>query len=369
MVLRVYGSTRNDIFYSGDNIDGHIPGYDKDRLIYSGNDAAARLYGLSGDDEFYIHKPGKNFFYIDAGTGNDLVRSVGQTGTTARLGIGDDRYEAIGEIDGRIYGGSGNDVFFTSGIGSRVYGESGDDRFSIHYDMDLRQEKNLYHGGSGTDTIQYEAVPEIHDGMVINLDKKIAYFTDDKTQKDQIIGFENANGSEGMDELVGNAVANTLSGSWNDDIVKGLGGNDILYGDSIAYLSNGGAGGNDRLIGGAGNDILIGQGGADVLEGGTGADTFRFVHIDDSMVANRDVIKDFSSKQKDIIDMSAIDSNTTVRGNQALDFIGNKLFTGKAGELNYRAGILSADTDGDRIADFQVKLIGVKLLAESDFLL
>jgi hypothetical protein len=33
-------------------------------------------------------------------------------------------------------------------------------------------------------------------------------------------------------------------------------------------------------------------------------------------------------------------------------------FTGKAGQLRYDRGILMGDTDGDRKADFQIKIVG-----------
>jgi hypothetical protein len=33
-------------------------------------------------------------------------------------------------------------------------------------------------------------------------------------------------------------------------------------------------------------------------------------------------------------------------------------FTGKAGQLRYDRGILMGDADGDRKADFQIKIIG-----------
>ncbi len=60
-------------------------------------------------------------------------------------------------------------------------------------------------------------------------------------------------GSARANRIVGNALANTISG---------LGGNDKLFGRA----------GADTLLGGAGNDALFGEAGADRLLGGGGAD-------------------------------------------------------------------------------------------------
>jgi serralysin len=52
----------------------------------------------------------------------------------------------------------------------------------------------------------------------------------------------------------------------------------------------------------------------------------------------------------DWIDLSAIDANTAISGNQAFDFIGSDAFTA-AGQLRLSNGILYADTNGDKAAD------------------
>ena len=99
----------------------------------------------------------------------------------------------------------------------------------------------------------------------------------------------------------------------------------FLDGDAINGTGNGldnfllGNTGNNTLKGGAGNDIIGGGMGLDKLTGGTGADHFRFNAISDSAVGpNRDVITDFSHVQLDLINVSTIDSNDGVTGDQAL---------------------------------------------------
>ena len=136
-----------------------------------------------------------------------------------------------------------------------------------------------------------------------------------------------------------------------------------------------GDGGNDYLYGGSGNDKLTGGVGADDLWGGSGADTFIFKSIKETTVSGvgRDTIFDFSTRQKDKIDLSAIDANTTKGGNQAFSFIGTKAFGGKAGELRYEKAksdtYIHGDVNGDKIADFTIHLDDRVSLSKGYFIL
>jgi serralysin len=239
---------------------------------------------------------------------------------------------------------------------------------------------------------------------------------------------ENAKGGTGSDTITGNAAANALwgnggndrliGGDGNDNLVGGAGAdrldggngtdlasyanatagivadlysagsntgdaagdtyvsmerlygsafNDTLRGDNRANLLNGLAG-NDMLNGRDGNDTLIGGNGADRLNGGGGTDTFVFETTAQSAPASRDVIDNFASGV-DRMDLRAIDANSNAVGDQAFLFIGSSAFHGKAGELNFRSGIVSGDVNGDGLADFQVKVMNLSALSGSDFLL
>lgn len=113
---------------------------------------------------------------------------------------------------------------------------------------------------------------------------------------------------DGIDKIIGNDAGNAIWGGGRDDILKGLNGNDELWGDAGKDRLFGGGGqdvlnggehddllkgqragdelwgeaGKDRLFGGGGQDVLNGgthddllkgQGGRDVLVGDTGRDT------------------------------------------------------------------------------------------------
>ena len=92
----------------------------------------------------------------------------------------------------------------------------------------------------------------------------------------------------------------------------------------------------------------------------------------------RDVITDFTHGQ-DRIDLSAIDANSKIAGNQAFSWRGTGNFTGAPGQLIERiynpAGtandktIIYGDINGDARADFQIELTGLKTITVSDFIL
>ncbi|KQS87922.1 MULTISPECIES: calcium-binding protein [unclassified Rhizobium] len=148
-----------------------------------------------------------------------------------------------------------------------------------------------------------------------------------------------------------------------DDVIDTRGGEDTVYGMA----------GNDRIYGGSGNDRINGGQGADKLWGGSGVDTFAYMGTSESTVLakGRDTIYDFTPGDR--VDLSAMDANTKITGDQAFAFIATKAFSGKGGELRYekRASdtYIYADTNGDRKADFAVHLDHAVILKSDDFIL
>jgi Ca2+-binding RTX toxin-like protein len=163
-------------------------------------------------------------------------------------------------------------------------------------------------------------------------------------------------------DATGNNHANYMAGGRQGDIARGMGGNDRLYGNGGNDALDGGAG-NDRLVGGAGNDLIIGGTGRDNLYGQSGADRFDF-----NVRETGDVIRDFDSR--DYIDVSTIDANTRVAGNQAFSYIGDHGFTGRAGQLSYddESGMLRMDVNGDRVTDGSIHVANEYDLASYDFI-
>lgn len=98
-------------------------------------------------------------------------------------------------------------------------------------------------------------------------------------------------------------------------------------------------------------------------------DSFVFNSVNDSKVgALHDKIYLFDSGE-DVIDLSGIDANTSVKGDQAFA----SADTASAHSVWYEADgtnlMVYGDTDGDAVADFQIELIKMSSLTESDFLL
>jgi Ca2+-binding RTX toxin-like protein len=158
---------------------------------------------------------------------------------------------------------------------------------------------------------------------------------------------------------------------------EGTGGDDTVYsgiGENILI----GEDGNDTLAGNNGDDVLIGGKGADRLKGAGGADRFVFEEISD-LSATRgtsDQILDFSAGQGDRIDLSGLDANLLIEGDQAFTFFRSAPSTPSAGALWIEAIStknvnLLGDIDGDGSADFLIHVtsIVVETLPHSGFIL
>ncbi|MDJ0716359.1 MAG: M10 family metallopeptidase [Prochloraceae cyanobacterium] len=152
-------------------------------------------------------------------------------------------------------------------------------------------------------------------------------------------------------------------GGTGDDRISGNNANNFLWGSS----------GDDTLVGGSGDDTLVGGAGADVLNDGVGDDVFKYYRVSESTPISRDTVN--LSRGFDIIDLSAIDSNLNVAGNQAFDFIGARAFNGLGnGQVRYDAvnNIIQAEIQGDRniIVDLEIKSsVSFTSLTASDFIL
>lgn len=178
---------------------------------------------------------------------------------------------------------------------------------------------------------------------------------------------------EGVD-LVRASVSFSLGGQYIENLTltgtratdgTGNTGDNVLVGNNAA----------NTLKGGAGDDTLIGARGRDALSGGTGEDTFVFRSIRDSLVGadHRDQITDFKPGA-DLIDLHLIQAVSGGGPDQPFTFIGDRAFTGEAGQLHaIRSGsgtIVEGDVTGDGKADFQIGLRSVvDALHASDFIL
>lgn len=143
-------------------------------------------------------------------------------------------------------------------------------------------------------------------------------------RNDQITGgagLDTLRGFAGNDKLDGGAGNDRLLGDAGNDRVLGGDGNDVMFGGSGTDRLFGGVG-NDVIFGGTGDDLIGGGGGSDQLSGGAGADTFVYSGFGQFGIGyNPEIISDFSRAQGDKIDLSAIDTDAALMGDQAFRFI------------------------------------------------
>jgi Ca2+-binding RTX toxin-like protein len=191
-------------------------------------------------------------------------------------------------------------------------------------------------------------------------------------------GKDRLSGQAGSDELNGGGSRDTLDGGDDNDLLDGGSGRDRLSGGSGDDTQFGrgskdrldGGSGNDILDGGLGNDILHGGLGNDLLTGGSGFDRFSFDSVAEcGLGPTRDVITDFLQSDNEKIDLTSIDANASVAGDQAFTFIGENSFTGAVAELHFSGGICRGDIDGDGRADFELQVLGPSSMQTTDFVL
>lgn len=337
-----------------DTLDG---GDGKD--VLDGGAGDDTLIGGLGDDTFLVDSAG-DLIVEAAGGGADTVLAT-SSGYVLSANI-----ETLTYVGAGGFTGTGNDQANTLNGGAgddSLSGAGGDDHLNGGLGVDT------LNGGDGKDTLDGGAGADIMAGGAGN----DSYVVDDAL--DQIVELSGG----GTDSVKVSASAWTLSDQVENATITAAAG--TLTGNGLANTLTGGAGGdtlsgmagNDRLIGGAGDDHLIGGAGADTLTGGLGADVFVFTTANDSLSSGMDRIADFSQLDADRIDLSLIDANIALAGDQAFTFIGAAAFTHQAGEARYAIvnGVttVSLDVNGDGVADMAFKLTGAIDLTGGDFFL
>lgn len=350
----VDGRGGNDRLTTGDSNDTIIGGAGNDTINAGG-----------GDDVIIFNTAGttSGFDQVDGGAGYDEIRAVahnavigltslsnvelingnGYSGVVVSGSGGNDRLDFSGttltEI-GMIKGGAGNDTIIGSIWDDFIDGEAG---------------KDMLYGGSGYDVFlargnvtgdrfdggdDYDAINAMADNTTI------AYAS--LTSIEAIGGNYYSNA-----RLVGTSANDTI---------------DLSAMEVYQIIVDAGAG-NDIILGTVYDDVIVGGAGSDTITGGMGFD--RFVY--NSAREGGDRIDGFEVGF-DLIDLSTIDANTLLAGNQAFTFIGDSPFSRTPGELRVLRPVPSfeqvfADTNGDGRADYYLLLQTDVDVTESDFLL
>jgi Ca2+-binding RTX toxin-like protein len=254
-----------------------------------------------------------------------------------------------------INGGAGNDHIFGMGGQDDINGSDGNDLIEGGSGGSAAL-KEVLNGNAGIDTLSYEHSSA---GVTINLTPgtggNITQASGGDAEFDLVkVGFENVVGSASGDTITGDAGNNILIGLAGNDTLNGGDGNDTLIGGE----------GLDQFRGEAGDDTIIGGAGGDILLSDPGKDRYVYQNASDSLegFGLSDTIDGFV-RGDDIIDLSLIDANEGLLGNQEFTFVPDFItpFTGHSGELRLtvnQTGIrydsLQGDTDGDKTADIYI---------------
>jgi autotransporter-associated beta strand protein len=288
------------------------PGFADDTAGKTISVTATDLHGASVTRSFTLQVTDVKDIIVGSAKKNKLT---GDKGVDDIRGLGgNDTLSGKGGKD-ILNGGDGNDLLIGGGGGDR------------------------HIGGKGKDTASYQDMTA----------KVVASLANAKANK----GAANGDTYGGVENLTGGAKGDVLNGSDGANVIKGLAGNDTLKGLK----------GNDRLEGGLGRDTLT---------GGGNADAFVFRSLKDSPAKKNafDLITDFSRKQGDRIDLSAIDAKTGKK-NQAFTFIEDAAFSKTKGELRYekfaKSTFVYGDVNGDGKADLKIQIAKAIDLKLGDF--
>ncbi|TXN81504.1 peroxidase family protein [Methylobacterium sp. WL8] len=289
--------------------------------VLSGTSGADTILGLSGDDHIFaadgadVIRGGDGNDFVDAGAGRDVV--FGGAGDDDILaGAGDDMLYGDGGAD-RILAGAGNDLV-TAGAGNdAVIGGDGDDLF----------------------------VAEVGDG-------NDSYWGDE-------VGGGTGSDTLDMSAITANITANLGTGlAGRGSVTSAQSGSDTLWGV-------------ENIVTGSGDDHITASDAVNVMDGGLGADIY---HFQSAAAANGDTIASF--QPGDRIDLSGIDANQGVAGNQAFTLATGAAFTG-VGQLlvtqESRADgdytIVAGNTGGDAAPEFKFAIKGTPAATAADFTL
>ncbi|MDB5526814.1 MAG: hemolysin-type calcium-binding repeat family protein [Rhizobium sp.] len=199
------------IYVGGNNVEIELG--IKSRIIGTGENPIGIWAETSTEDFFKVENAGLIQADIIGGAGGSKITNTGNIIGTVRLNEGDDILDTSkGQIDGEIFGGSGNDTYVISTAEILI------------------------------NELQTEGADTIKSSVAISLESNI--FNEQEIENLTLTGKAKINAT-------GNELANVITGNKNNNIIKGGIGADTL---------NGGEG-NDRLTGGGGHDNFVFKGG------------------------------------------------------------------------------------------------------------
>ena len=412
------GRNGNDTLDGRTGADQLIGGAGNDKYrVDNAGDTIIEVAG-GGIDKVYASVS----YGLKAGVSVETLRTSSDGATTAINLTGNEFAQTIVGNAGanKINGGGGNDKLDGGAGIDKLYGGLGNDTYYV----DTSADRPIEVSAQGIDAVVASVSIGLRAGTSIEVMR---------TSNTAGTSAINLTGNELAQSITGNAGVNIINGGGGDDTLYGRDGSDKLYGGIGNDTLDGGSGA-DRMFGNTGNDryrvnnsgdkvyelagegsdtvyasvsyslrtgvavealrtsneaattainltgnefaqTVVGNAGANVLNGGAandtlygrgGADMFVFTNLGDT-----DRISDFVSGT-DRIDLSGLDANMTIDGDQAFNFIGDNEFGGVAAQLRTYVSdgvrYVAGDVNGDGVADFTI-ILGASTVQSGDFLL
>jgi Ca2+-binding RTX toxin-like protein len=229
----------------------------------------------------------------------DTIRGYGSNDMLEGRG-GNDRIYGGGGND-KLIGGTGNDTL-SGGAGNDIFQFAAGDAQDIITDLGAGDVIKI----SGYTSAQSLVQDETSVILTLSSSDKITFLNSSVESVQAALPF-------GVPDGGGGSTGGAITGTRGKDTLNGTSGNDVIYG----------LGGDDTLSGGGGNDRIHGGAGWDIMTGGSGNDTFVFTSGSESPLMTTiysDFITDWTAGDR--IDLSGIDANELISGNQAFEFGG-----------------------------------------------
>ncbi|QKE65572.1 matrixin family metalloprotease [Aquipseudomonas campi] len=389
------GGSGSDTLRNFENLNGSQ--YD-DKL--TGNADANKLSGNAGKDvldggagaDNMIGGDGNDTYYVD-----DIGDSVSETNADAASGGSDIVFSYLADyslganLEKLRIMAAGNANGSGNALNNLIHAGAGD---------------NVLDGGDGNDTLSYRHATQ---GVSVSLALSGAQDTGG-SGSDTLLSFENLNGSQYDDSLIGTAAANTLSGDLGNDILDGgagadqmaggdgndsyhvdhssdvvsetnadstAGGSDTVFSYLTAYTLGANleklrimATGNANGSGNALNNVIYAGAGNNVLDGGSGSDTLSYRYVDQGVTldlnlttsqatggSGSDTLRNFENLNGSQYDDKLIGNSAN---NKLSGDLGNDILNGKGGADSMTGGdgndSYYVDNSGDTVSDTNADL-------------
>ena len=385
----------------------------QDTIVEGVNADAVFAAPVAGTDELSAANPLTAGFTAATG-GVDTIRLRSTVAVNYTL------QNNIENLDASLVGAALAATLNGNAAGNIITGHAGADRINGAAGFDQLR------GGAGADTFVFSSVADI--GNAAGARDSILDFLSgtDKIDLSAIDGNANVAGVQGFNYIGATAFSNVAgqlrlangvlfgdtTGNGVSNFQIDLNGLASLAAADFIFAGAGGGGGgggatlplnpgtpgqtivagpNTQAVNGTtGNDTLVGNGlrntitsfaGNDVMTGGLGRDTFVFTNLDVTNNANssaatslyRDTITDFVAGDRDIIDLSGIDADSALAGDQAFTLLGAGAQFSAAGQARLVVtganSVLELNTTGTGGAEFAINLTGVTTLPGANVVL